>query len=124
MILLVDDSPTIRQILKIYLMGRPFEFLEADNGERALQLVKLMPVELVIADVKMPGMDGLSFVRELRAVEGPRVRNLPVILLTGEKSDDIRVQGMQAGANAFLQKPVSSSRLKELVNELLPAKAA
>jgi two-component system, chemotaxis family, chemotaxis protein CheY len=119
-ILIVDDSPTIRQILKTYLTGRSFEFVEADNGERALQLAKLMPVELVIADVRMPGMDGLELTRAIRGSETPRVRELPVILLTGDKSEEMKAEGLAAGATAFVQKPVSSENLKRIVNELLP----
>jgi two-component system, chemotaxis family, chemotaxis protein CheY len=118
-VLVIDDSSTIREIIKIYLSGRSFEFVEAESGDRGLQLARLMQVDLVIADVKMPGMDGLTFVRHLRADEKPHLRTVPVILLTGEKSEDLKSQGLEAGANAFVQKPVSSGRLKEVVNQLL-----
>jgi two-component system chemotaxis response regulator CheY len=123
-VLLIDDSPTIRTIIKIYLMGRSFDFVEAEGGERGLQLARLMPIELVIADINMPGMDGLTFTKQLRADNNTKVRSLPVILLTGEKSEDLRTKGMEAGANAFIQKPVSSARLIEVVNQLLPARPA
>jgi two-component system chemotaxis response regulator CheY len=118
-ILIIDDSPTIRNIIKVYLMGSQFEFVEADGGERALQLARLMPIHLVIADINMPGMDGLTFVRNLRNDERAEVRSLPVILLTGEKSEQLRTQGLKAGANEFIRKPVSSAGLIEAVNRLL-----
>jgi two-component system, chemotaxis family, chemotaxis protein CheY len=119
-ILLVDDSQTIRTIIKVYLMAHAFEFVEAENGDRALQLSRLVPVELVIADINMPGMDGITFVQHLRADERSKARNVPVILLTGEKSPDLEVRGMKAGANAFIYKPVTSAKLTELVNQMLP----
>lgn len=119
-ILLVDDSPTVRNILKIYLMNLKMGFLEAEDAARALQLLRLVPVKLVIADINMPGMDGISFVRELRASPAPHLRNLPVILLTAEKGSDLRQRGVEAGANAFIQKPVSHHDLFETVVKLLP----
>jgi two-component system, chemotaxis family, chemotaxis protein CheY len=122
-ILLIDDSPTIRTIIKIYLMGRSFEFLEAEGGERGLQIARLVPVNLAIADINMPGMDGLQFVKALRHDEKEVLRTLPVILLTGEKSEEIKAKGLEAGANAFIQKPVSSARLLEVVDQFLPARS-
>jgi two-component system chemotaxis response regulator CheY len=118
-VLVIDDSSTIREIVKIYLSGKSFEFVEAESGDRGLQLARLMQVDLIIADVKMPGMDGLTFVRHLRSDEKAHLREVPVILLTGEKSEDLKTQGLEAGANAFIQKPVSSGRLKEVVGQLL-----
>jgi two-component system chemotaxis response regulator CheY len=119
-LLLIDDSPTIREIIKIYLMGRSLEFVDAENAERGLTLVGLMPIKLIIADIKLPGMDGVEFVRKLRADARPHIRSLPVILLTGQKAADLRQQGLEAGANAFIEKPISSTALNELIGKLLP----
>jgi two-component system chemotaxis response regulator CheY len=122
-ILLVDDSQTIRTIIKVYLMALQFEFVEAETGERGLQLARLVPVSLVIADINMPGMDGISFLQQLRADESSKAKDAPVILLTGEKGGDLEKRGMEAGANGFLYKPVTSARLTELVQSLLPGDA-
>ena len=119
-ILLVDDSATIRNIIKIYLMGMQFEFLEADRAERALTIVKGAPVHLIIADVNMPGMDGLTFVRTIRASDKLPLKNVPIIMLTGEKAEEVRAQGVAAGANAFILKPVTSSNLREAIARILP----
>ncbi|MBU8896239.1 response regulator [Corallococcus sp. H22C18031201] len=119
-VLLVDDSPTVRNILKIYLMNLKVGIVEADDAARALQLVRLVPVSVVIADINMPGMDGITFVKELRASSMPQVRAVPVILLTAEKSVDLRQKGTEAGANAFIQKPVSHNELTETVRQFLP----
>ncbi len=119
-LLLVDDSATIRNIIKIYLMGMQFEFIEADRAERALHVLKSTKVDLIIADINMPGMDGLEFVRKIRAEKDTKVSKLPLILLTGEKSDDLRKQGTAAGANDFILKPVTSSNLREAVQKFIP----
>lgn len=118
-ILLIDDSPTMREILKVYLMGRGFSFIDCPGGAKALDILATQPVDLIIADINMPKMDGLTFVRTLRANEKPSVRDVPVILVTGDRAEDLRARGREAGANGFLQKPLSSEKLMQLVDELL-----
>jgi two-component system chemotaxis response regulator CheY len=119
-ILLVDDSKTMREVLKVYLMGRDFEFLEADSAERGLHLLRLMPVHLVVVDLKMPKMDGLAFLRHVRTSELGVVRRVPIILVTAEKSSDWQTHAKAAGANDFLQKPLDAERTIEAVDRLLP----
>ncbi len=119
-ILLVDDSKTMREVLKVYLMGRQFEFLEAEDAGRGLRVLRLVPVSLVIVDLKMPKMDGLEFLRQLRGSELPALRRVPVIMVTGEKSSEYQTLAMTAGANGFLQKPLDSGRATEAVDRLLP----
>lgn len=119
-ILVVDDSPTVRNIIKIYLMNLRLSIIEAEDASRALQLLNVVPVSVVIADINMPGMDGITFVKEVRASQKPNVRGIPVILLTAEKGGDLRQRGADAGANAFIQKPVSHSDLTETVRQFLP----
>ena len=118
-VLLVDDSPTVRNIVKIYLMNLKVSTVEADDAARALQILRLVPVSLVIADINMPGMDGITFVKEVRASSMPQVRSVPILLLTAEKSTDLRQRGTEAGANAFIQKPVSHNELTETVRQFL-----
>lgn len=118
-VLLVDDSPTVRNIVKIYLMNLKVSTVEADDASRALQILRLVPVSLVIADINMPGMDGITFVKEVRASPMPQVRSVPILLLTAEKSADLRQRGTEAGANAFIQKPVSHHELTETVRQFL-----
>jgi len=119
-VLLVDDSPTVRSILKVYFMGTDTTFEEAGDGERALQLARLLAFDLVIADFRMPRMDGLAFTAALRADERGRVRRLPVILLTAERNPELRQLSLEAGANEFLQKPVSTDELLAAVRRLAP----
>jgi two-component system chemotaxis response regulator CheY len=122
-ILVVDDSPTVRNIIKIYLMNLRLSILEAEDATRALQLLRLVPVSVVIADINMPGMDGITFVKEIRASKEAQLRGIPVILLTAEKGGDLRQRGHEAGANAFIQKPVSHADLTETVRQFLPLAA-
>lgn len=122
-ILVVDDSPTVRNIIKIYLMNLRLSILEAEDATRALHLLRLVPVSVVIADINMPGMDGITFVKELRASKEAQLRGIPVILLTAEKGGDLRQRGAEAGANAFIQKPVSHADLTETVRQFLPLAA-
>jgi two-component system chemotaxis response regulator CheY len=119
-VLLVDDSAAIRDVVKIYLMGLPFEYLEADSAERGLSVLGVMPVDLVIADVKLPGMNGIDFVKRVRAHDLPHVRKVPLVLLTGQTGDAIRSEGVAAGADAVLNKPINSRAILPLVQRLLP----
>jgi len=121
-ILLLDDSKTMREVLKVYLMGRDFEFLEAERAERALALMRLVPVSLVFADVKMPVMDGLAFLHHLRGSDLPALRQVPVIMVTGDKNEEWQARALSAGATAFLQKPLDSERVGQVVDRLLPRK--
>ena len=120
-ILLVDDSPTVRNILKIYLMNQKVGFIEAEDATRALQLLRLVEVKLIIADINMPGMDGITFVKQVRASPLAKLKNVPVILLTGERGGDLRQRGAEAGANDFITKPVSHHDLTDKVRKFLDA---
>lgn len=121
-ILLVDDSKTMREVLKVYLMGQDYDFLDADNGERALYLVRLVPVHLVMVDFKMPQMDGMTFLRELRRVRPAGQKRVPVILVTAQRTPDLEAQAREAGADDFLLKPLDSEVVAEAVERLLGPK--
>ena len=118
-ILVVDDSPTLRGIVKIYLRPLQVEVMEADGGARALQLARLAVPTLIIADINMPGMDGLAFLQQLRADGRAEVRKIPVVFLTGDRSSELRERAAAAGADDFLEKPVKSAPLREAVRRLL-----
>lgn len=118
-LLILDDSQTVREVIKVYLTGAGFDFSEADNGERALEICKTTPLDLVVADIKMPGMSGIEFVQKLRESGEDRLKALRVILLTGEKGDELRRQGLQAGANAFVEKPVTGPNLRDTITRVM-----
>jgi two-component system chemotaxis response regulator CheY len=119
-ILLVDDSPTHRSLIQVFLTGRGFRFVEADTGKHALELLKDTRPDLIIADINMPEMDGMTFVRELRGHPRSELRKLPVVLLTGDnRSSERSEEGLAAGADEFLRKPISSAGVLEVVSKLL-----
>lgn len=119
-VLLVEDSHTIRHILKVYLLKLNLDFLDAGGAELGLRLLETHRVDLVIADVNMPGgMDGLEFVRQTRASERERVRRVPIVLLTGGKAPDLESRGLRAGASEFVRKPVTIDALEAVVRRHL-----
>lgn len=113
-ILLIDDSKVSRSLIKVFLMGRSFVFLEAEDGIGGLQTVQQRideskAIDLVIADMNMPAMDGLTFVKKLRADKRPQMRTLDVVLLTSDTSEQLRKEALAVGVCAVVYKPVSSA---------------
>jgi two-component system chemotaxis response regulator CheY len=118
-VLLVEDSNTIRHIIKIYLSKLKLGLFEAERAEGGLRLLDTAPVDLIIADFNMPGMDGLEFVRQVRAHKQESVRRLPIVLLTGGKAPDLEAKALKAGVSEFVRKPVSSNALTTVVRRHL-----
>jgi two-component system chemotaxis response regulator CheY len=118
-LLIVDDSATTRNLVRVYLMGLGFAFLEASRADTALSMLASSKVDLVIADVNMPVMGGLAFLRAIRALPDRAKRRVPVVLLTADRSPETRARGLAAGAAGFVLKPVTSSNLREAVTMLL-----
>ncbi|PTL84436.1 response regulator [Vitiosangium sp. GDMCC 1.1324] len=119
-VLLVDDSDTIRHIIKVYLMKlKQLDFLDANRGDRGLKLLGASPVDLVIADVNMPGMNGLEFVRQVRASDRAEVSRVPIVLLTGGKAPDLEQRSREVGVSEFVRKPISSAALVAVVRRHL-----
>jgi two-component system chemotaxis response regulator CheY len=119
-ILIVEDSSTTRAVIKVYLVGRQLEFIEADDGEAGFQLARQHLPKVIIADLKMPGMDGFTFCRRVRG--DPRLRATPLILLTGVKGEEIKQEAMLAGASHFMNKPIDGAALAELIVACLDLK--
>ncbi len=118
-VLIVDDSDTIRHILKVYLTKLKLDFLDADRADRGLRLLGASPVDLVIADFNMPGMSGLDFVRQVRADTRPEVSRVPLLMLSGGKAPDLEQRALQAGVSEFVRKPISSAALSAVVRRHL-----
>jgi two-component system, chemotaxis family, chemotaxis protein CheY len=123
-LLLVDDSPTIRNILRIYLMNLGCQLHEADSGLTALAVLDKHPISLVISDINMPGMDGLALVRKIRADTRASVRSLPVLMLTGEKDEQLLRAADELKVEGRIKKPVSATDLVREVKRVLDALAA
>ena len=99
-ILICDDEPDIRAALRIYLSGDGYGVLEAENGRRALELMETNEVHLVLMDIMMPGMDGMTATAKLRETS-----NVPVILITAKSEDSDKILGLTVGADDYVTKP-------------------
>src|SRR4051812_34852573 len=114
-ILLVDDTQTIATLLKVYILGwgKEVEISHATDGKMGLEMAHRLAPNVIISDVKMPGMDGFEFCAAIRV--DPALRNTPVVLLTSLNDQASHDKGKLVGATAFLSKPVSPTELKEKI---------
>ena len=120
LVLIVDDSATVRSIVRVHLVGHRVRFREAGSAEDALTIIKTDPVRLIVLDRNLPGMNGAELVRLLRSDENPQIRELPIIMLTGDPSDELAAEATAAGVSAFVRKPVNQSGLSDAVSRFLP----
>ncbi|MFC2971190.1 response regulator [Azotobacter bryophylli] len=118
-VLVVDDSAAIRQVVSITLSGAGYEVITACDGSDALGKLTGQRVHLIISDVNMPVMDGLSFVRKLK--ERPEYKFTPVIMLTTESAEDKKQEGKAAGARAWMVKPFQPAQMLAAVSKLVMA---
>src|SRR5262249_33271518 len=121
-ILIVDDEPFNVDYLEQELEECGFETETATDGLEALKRIAASPPDLVLLDVMMPGMDGISVLRILK--RDPETRLMPVIVLTALTAVDDRVRGIEAGADDFLSKPVDDRELLARINTALAFKRA
>ncbi len=117
--LLVDDSRTTRLLVQAYLVGLPFTFYEASSGTEGLERAHALQPNIILSDVFMPGVGGWEFVRRLRRDPSPLVRNLPVILASSKRGEEVMAKSLEAGADAFLPKPLAGEDLVRVVRRLL-----
>jgi two-component system chemotaxis response regulator CheY len=116
-ILIVDDSSSMRQVVGITLKQAGYELIEACDGKDALSKLGGQKIHLVISDVNMPNMDGITFVREMK--KNAAYRFVPVVMLTTEGTDEKKKAGQDAGAKAWVVKPFQPQQLLAVVTKLL-----
>jgi two-component system chemotaxis response regulator CheY len=116
-ILAVDDSASMRQMVNFTLKGAGYEVVQAIDGVEALEYARQHSVDLVLTDVNMPRMDGITLVKELRAL--PAYRYTPMLVLTTESSQDKKMQGKQAGATGWIVKPFNPDQLLATIARVL-----
>lgn len=116
-ILAVDDSASMRQMVAFTLKQGGHEVVEAEDGQKALNAAKSKAFNLVISDVNMPVMDGISLIRELRGL--PSYRFTPILMLTTEGGADKKQEGKAAGATGWIVKPFSPEQLLSTVQKVL-----
>ncbi len=115
-ILAVDDSKTMRDMVAFALRSAGFDVTEAEDGRKALDQLGSVKVDLVITDLNMPNMDGITLIRNLRA--DARFRALPILMLTTESDATKKAEGRAAGATGWLVKPFNPEKLVELVDRV------
>jgi two-component system chemotaxis response regulator CheY len=108
-ILAVDDSPSMRDMVRIALTSAGFDVTQANDGEEALKLAKEQSFDLILSDVNMPRMNGIELIRALRAQNS--YRHTPILMLTTEDSADQKREGKEAGATGWMVKPFDPAQL-------------
>jgi two-component system, chemotaxis family, chemotaxis protein CheY len=116
-ILAVDDSASMRGMVAFTLRSAGYEVAEAENGQLALDTASASRFDLVLADVNMPVMDGISMVRELRT--RAEYKGVPILMLTTESNTDKKMEGKAAGATGWLVKPFDPEQLLATVKRVL-----
>ncbi|MFW6029272.1 MAG: response regulator [Halanaerobiales bacterium] len=121
-ILIVDDSRTVRASVKYALSKGSYQVEEAVNGKEALDfLIEQAQADkrpgMIITDVNMPVMDGISFVREVKKLR--KLKFIPIIILTTESQDELKLEGKKAGAAGWLVKPFKAEQLLQLAKRFI-----
>ena len=118
-ILVVDDSSSMRQVVGMALKSGGYEVIEAGDGKDALAKLSGQKIHLVISDVNMPNMDGITFVQELKKIAAYKFT--PVIMLTTEAGEAKKKEGQAAGVRAWVVKPFQPAQLLLAVSKLVLA---
>jgi len=116
-ILTVDDSASMRKMVSFTLKAAGHEVIEAVDGEDALAKAKTSKLDLVLADVNMPKMDGITLIRELRKL--PNYKFTPMLMLTTESASDKKSEGKAAGATGWLVKPFDPDKLLATIKKVM-----
>ncbi len=114
--MVVDDSASIRMVVGIALRGAGYEVIEAKDGQDALNKMSGQKLHLIISDVNMPIMDGITFVKAVKQM--PSYRFTPIIMLTTESDESKKSEGQAAGAKAWVVKPFKPEQMIGAVQKL------
>lgn len=118
-VLVVDDSSTVRRLVKIALVQIGYEVIEACDGDEALTVAKAQKVDLIILDLNMPNKNGFEFLKEFRELNHA---DTPVIMVTTETAGHFVNQGKELGLTAWLSKPFPPQKLAKVVQHILKSK--
>ena len=113
-LLIVDDEKLIRDVIKTYAETENYETLEAENGLEALNIIKKENIDLIILDIMMPKMDGMTFLEELK-----KKKNIPVIILSARNEEYDKLRGFDLGTDDYLTKPFSPKELLARIKAIL-----
>lgn len=116
-IMIIDDSTSLRQVVHIALENAGYDVIEACDGKDALSKLTGQKIHLMVCDVNMPNMDGITFLKSVR--ELPAYKFTPIIMLTTEAGEDKKREGQAAGARAWVVKPFKPEQLLAAVAKLI-----
>ena len=116
-IMTVDDSSSVRQMVGLTLKGAGYQVIEAVDGKDALAKVGGATIDMVVSDLNMPNMDGITLITELRKL--PAFKFIPIIMLTTESQADRKQAGKTAGATGWIVKPFKPEQLLSVVKKVL-----
>jgi two-component system chemotaxis response regulator CheY len=116
-VLIVDDSASLRQVVNIALKGAGYNVIEACDGKDALSKLNGEKIHLIISDVNMPNMDGITFVKEAKKLANYKFT--PIIMLTTESQEEKKKEGQAAGAKAWVVKPFQPAQMLSAVSKLI-----
>lgn len=116
-IMIVDDCPTTRKLLGIYLRGKGYDLVFAENGIDALEKLSREKINLILSDLNMPYMDGIELLRSVRS--DPNLSHLPFLMVTTEADEDEKKRALDLGANGYLVKPVTAEIILQNIKSIL-----
>src|SRR5579884_481695 len=116
-ILTADDSASMRQMIAFTLQNAGYRVIEAVDGNHALTRLSGAPVQMLITDLNMPGIDGIELIRRVRAL--PAYKYIPIVMVTAESEESKKQQGRAAGATAWIVKPFRAEQLVAVVKRFL-----
>lgn len=116
-IMTVDDSASIRQMVNLTLANAGYDVIEAFDGRDGAAKLDGRPVDMVITDLHMPNMDGITLIKQIRSLE--QYRYIPIIMLTTESQDEKKLAGRAAGATGWIVKPFLPEQLLAVVRKVL-----
>ncbi len=116
-ILIVDDDSTTRKILGMYVRQKGFDVVTAENGLEALEKLATEQINLIMTDLNMPNMDGIELIKNLKA--SPDYADIPVMMISTEADEEEKKMAQDAGATAYLVKPVTGDVVTDNVKDIL-----
>ncbi len=116
-IMIVDDCPTTRRLLGLYLRGKGYELVFAENGLDALEKLAREDISLILSDLNMPYMDGIELLKSIRS--NPNLSHIPFLMVTTEADESEKKMAIDSGANGYLIKPVTVDILLQSIRKIL-----
>ncbi len=116
-VLVVDDDKTTRKMISLILKTKGYEVVTAENGIEALQKLGLEKINLILTDMNMPYMDGIEFIKQVRA--NPDISSIPIVMITTEADEDEKRRAYEAGVDDYLVKPTNAEQISESMKKIV-----